>query len=110
LQNILFTTSLGQVYRKDDRTELPDAITVVCNGIYFFFYLKTTILRSILGLCYHSLVVPEIRTTLLSWDYCFQNWVQVWLSASVVHVGQGSSHQVNGKGIQAAEPKSGSLV
>jgi len=36
--------------------------------------------------------------------------VQVWLSASVVHVGQGSSHQVNGKGIQAAEPKSGSLV
>ncbi|KAL9811814.1 putative histone-lysine N-methyltransferase [Arabidopsis thaliana] len=29
---------------------------------------------------------------------------------NVVHVGQGSSHQVNGKGIQAAEPKSGSLV
>lgn len=32
------------------------------------------------------------------------------LSASVVHVEQGSSHQVNGNGIQAAEPKSGSTA
>ncbi|KAG7603751.1 Pentatricopeptide repeat, partial [Arabidopsis thaliana x Arabidopsis arenosa] len=45
------------------------------------------------------------------WDGFMLNATTLRMSAlSVVHVGQGSSHQVNGKGIQAAEPKSGSLV
>lgn len=47
---------------------------------------------------------------ILSFCYQFLEFFFSESSASVAHVEQGSSHQVNGNGIQAAEQKSGSTA